>query len=48
MGEKENARIFVKKGRTWSKFGTGCLLGHLYRKSGVGEVSDLFKVIRGQ
>ena len=47
-GKKQNRRIFEIKGLIGSKFGTGCLLDCLYLKRGVGEVSDLSKVIRGQ
>ena len=48
MGKKQNRRIFEIKGPIGSKFGTACLLDCLYLKRGVGEVSDLSKVIRGQ
>ena len=46
--KKQNHRIFEMNGPIGSKFGAGCLLSCLYLKRGVGEASDLSKVIRGQ
>ena len=46
-GENSNARIFGIKGPIGSSFGTGCLLGCVYLKHRVREVSDLFKTILG-